>query len=279
MPTTGHVTQLWRYPVKSMLGEQLDSLEIGPLGATGDRAFAVIDVETGKVASAKQPRKWAAMLTLAATLDADGRPQITTPSGDEISGDDRAIGAALSRILGREVALSSKAEDKARYDVYRPAIAELGGESEYESTLASGAPGTFFDFGPVHLIAENSLEHLRTSAAASDFDVRRFRPNVVVRMDGDAAPYIENGWAKVDLTLGPQVAIRGVIPAPRCVMTTLAQRGLPPGDNVLRTLARENLLDFGGTYGKMACLGLYASVAAPGAVKVGDRVTVLGAGA
>src|SRR5687768_14567917 len=105
------IASIWRYPVKSMLGEPMDGCELGPAGIVGDRAYALIDVADGKVASAKNPRKWGALLTCRATYLDSGVAEITLPDGTCVRTDDPEVDAVLSELVGRPVRLSSTAPD------------------------------------------------------------------------------------------------------------------------------------------------------------------------
>lgn len=148
----------------------------------------------------------------------------------------------------------------------------LGGlhEKTTELPLAGGAPaGSFFDYGSVHLVASSTLEHLQTAYQQGRFDVRRFRPNLVVGFNGE--PFIENSWAGRAVTVGNQVVLRVTIPCPRCVNTTLAQASLPRDPGILRTIAQLNRLDL-GDFGRLPCVGVYAEVVKAGVVRRDDVV-------
>jgi uncharacterized protein YcbX len=110
----GTVVSIWRYPVKSMLGEELNSSYVTERGLIGDRTSALIDQQTGKVASAKNPRKWGKLFDFrAAFIDApqvvENIPavRITFPDGTQIfsSDQDYIITNTLSNVLSREVRL------------------------------------------------------------------------------------------------------------------------------------------------------------------------------
>src|SRR5262245_13419662 len=178
------VVSLWRYPVKSMQGEQPDGAELTPTGVVGDRAYAVVDGATGKVASAKHPRKWARLLDCAAAFvaapQADAPPppvRITLPGGDEVTSDDPAVDGRLSEVLGRPVHLVSVAPERPVLEELWPEVDGLApaefiqatavaGEDEDAETVSditmglAAPPGTFFDLSSLHLITTATLDRL-----------------------------------------------------------------------------------------------------------------------
>lgn len=245
----GHVVRLRRYPVKSMQGENLASVEIGPRGLEGDRRFAVIDGEAGRVASAKNPRKWGALLGLRAELR-DGVLVVVAGDGTEFSD---GTAEALSRLLGRRVAVSETPPPAAAIEMFHP---DGGAESVEELP-----PGGFFDLAPVHLLTTATLRRLGELAPGGNFDERRFRPNVVVETVPGLGGFVEGGWVGRILVIG-EARLRVTAPCARCVMTTLAQPGLPADAGVLRAAADHN----------GAAVGAYAVVRGPGAVACGGAV-------
>lgn len=240
------VTAVHRYPVKSMLGESLPACRIDRTGLVGDRAFAVVDVATGEVVNAKPPHGWPGLLGFTARYRDEPEPgsgpprvELTFPDGSALTSDDPAVDGALSAALGREV------------------------------RLAAASPDPFFDLAAVHVLAESTLDRLRSLAPGVRFDVRRFRPNLL--LSGAADGFVENGWPGRTLALGRGGARLAVtIPTMRCVLTTLAQGDLPRDARTLRTVARHNRVDI-PEWGRWSCAGAYADVAAGGSVAVGDR--------
>src|SRR5436309_2354916 len=110
----GSVVSLWRYPVKSMMGEELNRADVTERGLVGDRAYALVDSTDGKVATAKNPRKWPGLFDFRAALAAPPRPEaelpavrIALPDGSLVTSDDRDVNQTLSRALNREVTLGS----------------------------------------------------------------------------------------------------------------------------------------------------------------------------
>jgi uncharacterized protein YcbX len=262
----GRVVAIWRYPVKSMMGEELNATLMTERGVLGDRAFALIDRETGKVASAKNPRRWPNLFDFRAAYveppDAD-RPlppvRITLPDGATLTTDQADAEARLSASTGRPVRLARTPETTATAEGYWPDHDWLAQRDEvFDFTLP---PGTFFDGATAHLVTTASLDRLRVLCPTSRFEVPRFRPNLVIEPAEGAEGFVENGWIGRTLTLGDvQLRIDG--PCPRCVMTTLSQGSLPKDPAVLRTAVQQN----------EGNVGVYASVIRGGRIRRGDRV-------
>jgi uncharacterized protein YcbX len=124
----------------------------------------------------------------------------------------------------------------------------------------------------VHLIASSTLDQLQMAYPQGRFDVRRFRPNIVIRSNGE--PYIENSWAGRMLAIGDEVVLRASIPCPRCVNTTMPQHDLPPDPGILRTIAQHNRRDL-GDFGRLPCAGVYADVVNCGTIRRSDRIRYL----
>lgn len=245
----GTVVSLWRYPVKSMQGEELNATEVTTRGLLGDRAFALLDQADGKVASAKNPRKWPSLFDFRAAFSAPpagGRlppVRITLPDGRAVPDEPGDRDLALSAALGRAVKLLGAAPDSPVLEEYWP---DLEGLTHRDAVTDEGLPaGTFFDLAPVHLLTTATLDRLRDLYPAGRFEARRFRPNVVVALASPEAGFSENGWVGRALTLGPAVRLEVTGPCPRCVMTTLAQADLPQDPGILRTAARHNQVHVG----------------------------------
>lgn len=282
----GSVLQLGRFPVKSMLGESPERVTIGASGVAGDRTHGLVDVETGKVASAKDPRRWASLLECRAELDGDGL-QLNLPGGERLRGDAPDVDARLSALLGREVQLRTnpgttgydyvwELDGLAPDDVIQGSQTSTTDEGRPVSTmpLAFMAPGTFQDVAPITIMTTAALRAMAAHHPDGDWDPARFRSNLLIEVDGDSV--VENGWTGRGLAVGSAV-LDVVAPAPRCVMTTLPQPGLGRDRGILRTVAAHNRQEFVGL-GIWACLGAYATVATPGEVAVGDEVRLLDAG-
>lgn len=276
----GSVVSLWRYPVKSMMGEELNASELTKGGLLGDRAYALVSASDGKVASAKNPGRWPHIFEFHAAL-ADAPPphgpmppvRITLPDGGVVTSEQQDIDQVLSRLFNREVTLDlaalsepESAESRSRRaravtaEEYWPDIEGL----EYRDTVTDfGLPdGTFFDASSVHVLTTATLDRLRGLYPEGRFEVRRFRPNIVVETTNPETGFVENAWIGQILAIGDTVRLQITGPCPRCVMTTLAQGDLPKDTGILRTAAQHN----------RANVGVYASVLQAGRIRRGDSV-------
>jgi uncharacterized protein YcbX len=263
----GTVVSIWRYPVKSMLGEELNSSYVTERGLIGDRTYALIDQETGKVASAKNPRKWGKLFDFRAAFIEDP-PQvvenipavrITFPDGTQIfsdqDGDDdnNNIDHTLSKVLSREVKLIKAASlEKPSYEEYWP---DIEGLAQREKVTDEAMPShTFFDIAVIHILTTSTINHLRQLYPEGRFEVRRFRPNIVIESESSSSEekkdFIENSWVGKKLMIGKDIVLKVIGPCTRCVMITLPQGDLPNDLGILRTVAKYN----------QVTAGVYASV-------------------
>jgi uncharacterized protein YcbX len=232
------VVELWRYPVKSLLGERLDSAALTVEGIQGDRRFAIYDLRSGLGLTARRVPE---LLFASACLRDDGTAEITLPDGSAAADDD-----ALSDWLGRRVALRSAAMDVARR--YENVV-----DFEHEAASAwrqfDGAEGAFHDNAAARV-------SLVSTTTVGSWDPRRFRANVLLEGEGEdslVGSRVELGEATLDV----QMRIE------RCVMVTRAQAGGVERDlDVLRAIARE----------REARLAVGALVVGPGTVHVGDAL-------
>jgi uncharacterized protein len=267
----GSVVSLWRYPVKSMMGEELNASEVTERGLIGDRQFALRDRETGKVVGAKNPRKWGNFFDFRAAFveppqAGSSMPpvRITLPDGTIATSAEDDLEETLSRALGREVTFEeaqARAEG-ARAEEYWPDMEGL----DYRDTVTDFElpEGTFFDLAVVHLLTTATLERLRALYPAGRMEVRRFRPNIVVATGPEEQGFVENDWVGRTVSIGDEVRLRVSGPCPRCVMITLPQGDLPKDSGILRTAAQSN----------HANVGVYADVVKGGTVRRGDHVAV-----
>lgn len=278
------VLSLWRYPVKSMMGEELSAGELTKRGVLGDRAYALVDVETNKVASAKHPRKWPNLFEFRAAFTEPPRSsgdlppvRITLPEGADVRSDQPDIDAVLSAAVGRKVRLMNQAPPEAKLEEYWPDMADLSPQGfrdtiTDEGVAAASPPGTFFDLAPIHILTTATLDRLRQLYPEGRFEVRRFRPNIVVGMAG-TSDFVENDWVGRTVAIS-EARLPVLIPVPRCVMTTLPQGDLPHDAGILRTPAQHNRVDVGGQ-GLYPSVGVYARVDAGGTIRRGDQVTIV----
>jgi len=265
----GSIVSLWRYPVKTMLGEELNAAEVTKRGLLGDRAYALVDNADGKVASAKNPRKWPQMFDCRATLSDLPRTglkvppvRITLPDGTLVDSDQPDIDRILSNVVHREVKLEGAFPEMrtATAEEYWPDIEGL----DYRDTVTDfGLPeGTFFDCAVVHVLTTATLDRLRSLYPEGRFEVRRFRPNLVVETASGDRDFVENAWIGHLLAIGDAVRLSITGSCARCVMTTLPQGDLPKDTGILRTAVQHN----------RASVGVYASVVQGGKIRRGDSV-------
>ncbi|MGB9376114.1 MAG: MOSC N-terminal beta barrel domain-containing protein [Mycobacteriales bacterium] len=210
----GTVASLHRYPVKSLVGEDVERIFVNERGLLGDRLWSVRDPD-GKFGSGKSSarfRKMDGLLALVASYDGE-TPVIAFPDGRSLRGDDPGIDDALSEHVGRPVAL-----------------AQEEGVSH-------------FDDGPFHLITTSGLRWL-SDVHGKCVDARHFRPNLVLATDDVAGP-VEQSWIGRRVAIGDELIVDITDPMPRCVMVTMPQAALPAEDGLLRTVTDVNEMMFG----------------------------------
>lgn len=278
------VYELWRYPVKSMQGERLDGARLSERGVEGDRAHAVRDQDTGKIASAKHPQKWGALLQCTARITSRGGAMetlcVTLPDGRQITArhDDWAdVNAALCSMTSHVVRLVNVVPETPEIDRYWPDMEGLAlRDTVTSNVIGQGAPvGTFFDFAPLHLLTTATLAALLALYPASQVDRRRFRPNLVVKTPATTRGFVENDWVGRTILIGREVRLRVTNPVPRCVVPTLPQGDLAADLGILRAIAAHNRPPVPARDGvRTPCLGVYAVVERGGVVRVGDAVRV-----
>ncbi|KAF3977097.1 MAG: MOSC domain-containing protein [Methylococcales symbiont of Iophon sp. n. MRB-2018] len=258
------IASLWRYPVKSMMGEELRSTKVTEKGIYGDRAFALVDMETGKIVSAKNPRRWANMFSFRSRYDDLGSSnniRITLPDGTTVNSNDDSANSMLSKALGKEVKFISQVPDNPQLEEYWPDIAEL--DNRNMVTDENMPKGTFYDLAIIHLLTTSTLNELSRLYPEGRFEARRFRPNIIVNTDQDG--FVESGWIGKTVAIGDEVKLKITDHCPRCVMTTLEQGDLPKDTKILRIAAEHN----------KAHVGVYAEVIKGGTIKCADAVRVM----
>src|SRR6266581_4906345 len=183
----GSVVSLWRYPVKSMMGEELNATEVTERGLLGDRAYALIESSDGKAATAKNPRKWPRLFDFRATFIEPARAaaqvppvRIALPDGTTVTSDQGDLNQILSQALNREVTLRAAQHGAVHAEEYWP---DMEGLDHRDTVTDFTLPaGTFFDVAMVHLLTTATLDRLRELYPQGRFEVRRFRPNIVVQL-------------------------------------------------------------------------------------------------
>jgi uncharacterized protein len=294
MTVVGSVAEIWRYPVKSMGGERLKQSAIATRGLHADRMWAVRDVELNTFTTG---RRWPVLLQCSARFveDPAGRPAgpgdvleviVTFPDGGEMSSSDPAINDRLSQLIGKPARLESlpALSEKERYrtpqankaDLRRQfAIAEGERLPDFSmfpvrklAELARYATpvGALYDAYPILLMTRASLRAMAERAPGSQFDVRRFRPNVLIDVDG--AELVEFGWVGGRVR-APNVTFSAEIPTLRCSIPTRQQGDLPADPTVLKTINAH----------ADHCLGVYANVTSPGTLAEDDPLELEAASA
>lgn len=269
-----------------MSGESLSQVTIGPRGIPGDRAWAVRDEERGGI---RGGRRFATLMQCAARYldepsnEGSSPAEITLPSGERIMSTDEVVATALSEAIGSPVTLwpllpadaldhykrgapmSDDVETELRQLFARAPDEPLPDLSVFPAELIKyeSPPGTYFDAFPLLVATQQSLNTLAAAAPNSTFDVRRFRPNILIDAD-DNAKLPEKDWVGKNIRIGT-AELKIELECPRCVMTTHPFDNLPKDPTIMRTLVKEA----GGN------LGVYANVTKPGQVKLSDRIEIL----
>lgn len=288
--TQAQVHSLFRYPVKSMGGESLNQTPLTVLGIPGDRAWAVKDEVRGGIRGGK---RFPVLMDMHAQFinapQADTRIEARSPpvrmqfpDGSSADSQDPAINDKLSACLGSAVSLwpilpadalehyrrgapeFEDMETELRAAFGRTKEESLPDLSQFPKELFEyqSPPGTYFDAYPILIMSRSGLAALQSDAPGSDFDVRRFRPNILV--DGNSQPYFEDEWVGKTLQIG-SARLKVELPCPRCVMTTHGFDDLAKDPGIMRTLVRSH----------DGHLGVYANIIEPGTIAAGDSVVVL----
>jgi uncharacterized protein len=286
MTSLATLSEIRRYPVKSMQGESLETAELNSLGIHGDRLWAVRDVESGKILSAKNPKVGQALLTCSAqTVIHHGQSTVVlTINNHQWDALDPAVHAGLGTLLGREVRLVPATGSDEVYESYWPAIDDMVlSDMTIDLGISSGTrKGTFVDLSALHLLTQNSVDHLRELNPELEVSLDRFRPGLAFQVEGasqsseasqsNGTGFLEKSWINRTAHLGGTTLAIGS-ESPRCVMTTVAQNDLPRQLAVLQTIAQHNKVNWGG-FGNFACLGVYAEVSTGGQISIGDTLAL-----
>jgi uncharacterized protein YcbX len=239
----GEISEIWRYPVRSLRGERLEEVRVGEAGVAGDRALGVIDAETGQEAQVADGRAWHRLLELAAVFpdpEVLTAAELTFPDGTLRRSDAEDLPRMLSEHVRRRVVLRHF------------------GPQDDDFVRA-------YDFAPLHILTTATLARLAAAHPNGRFSPQRFRPNLVIATPG-ANGFLEDSWIGRELGVGPELRLRVTEPCKRCVTTTAAQDGLPKDPEILKSVVKEN----------QANAGVYAAVLSGGLVREGDAVEVIG---
>lgn len=289
MTRIGSVASAWRYPAKSMMGDEFPLLRVGEGGIAGDRGWAVRDEVRGGIRGAKKIGELMQLHAAYVSEPAAEPPvppiEIRFPDGSVARSDDDDVNDRLSEFLDHAVTLwpLQPASDLDHYRRGAPdtddSLAELraifGREIDEPLPTFEGLPldvlieyesppGSYFDAFPILVVTDRSLATLAELAPDSAFDVRRFRPNVVVALDEPDGPFPEQKWVGRRLRVG-EVELDVTAPCPRCVMVTRGFGDLPPDRQVLRTVVKQANQN----------VGVYATVATPGILSAGANVELV----
>lgn len=223
------ISEIWRYPVKSMLGEQLDQANVGSSGIEGDRRWAVVDAESGVSLSAK---RYADLLRCQAWTS-DSEVMIRLPNRRELPAGSAEVARGLSDLLGRQVATRSAEATETIQHEFPTAVTE----GEGEPFLYEPKTEAFVDCAPLQLLTTGTLKEFQRLLPASIIRRARFRPNFLV--ETDEIGFIENDWVNIDITLG-SLRCQVYDHTRRCIMVALAQGDLPRDTDVIRTILKNN---------------------------------------
>ncbi|OBF41203.1 sulfurase [Mycobacterium sp. ACS1612] len=284
---------MWRYPVKSLGGARIEQAEVGARGVLGDRLWAVRDVEKDVTASARQlPALLTATARYVDAVPPEAGPgnvpevEITFPDGTAVSSSDHAVHTKLSELVDREVALTALPPDTSLHKLSRrersatmsaswlraafglsddeklPDLSMMRVSDMVNFTRYSTPPGMFVDLAPVHVLTTTSLATIG-SELGTDLDVRRFRPNVLLKVADPDDGLPESHWTGAHLALGGAV-LNVAMPTIRCVVPSRAQPGFAVDRRITKAVATR----------AERCLGVYCWVDAAGSVRVGDDVAL-----
>ena len=276
-PMLGTVAEIDRYPVKSMLGERVSELLFTATGGVGDRAWALRDLTSGKIASAKKYPKlldFRAVYAVEPGRGTEARVIITTPKGLEVEINDPGASRIISDILGHAVRLESQAGAAEKTDIDRATVFGDQPPSAFKPEWTTATmpdhfelkAGSFFEISAIYMVTSGSIHHLRDCQGGTALiDQRRFRPNIFINSGVESGAFVEDGWVDHTIRIGAQMTVNDIKPTVWCVTSTLPQQELPRDLSILRTIAKQH----------HGCFGVYGTVAAPGVVRLGDPVILL----
>lgn len=250
---TMRLVQIARYPVKSLQGEIVSAAELELNGLYGDRAWGIRDETTGKVLTARRAPQ---LLFAAAALTADGTPVITLPSGVTCYGPGAETDAALSDWLDKPVRLISSAKvPAARAEFFADPTDDASEAIEWTMPV-----GRFVDLHPLLVLTTASLRRGAALHPDGDWDLRRFRANLVVDVAEEG--WVEDGWCGTTILGIGDARLKPLEPCVRCTMVTRPQPDLDDDRDIFRTLAGHH----GGLF------GAWTAVLTGATVNVGDEV-------
>ena len=289
MIKVGTVQQIWRYPIKGMAGESLEACHLGETGLQGDRIWALRDVARQEIQSCKfrpQLLRCIARCRQQQLTDDHDAVDIVFPDGRIVGSDDPVIDELLTSLTGHDSTLEYL-RPLAELDFYRRHkkddhtwLEELKATFDREpgeplpdlDALPQSAvdfvsvPGTFFLVSPLHLVTTATIDHLRSINPESDWDLQRFRPNLVIETEPGMEGLVEQAWINQTLQVGSAI-IDCNGSTPRCGAVTRSQQALQPDNNILRSIVKNAEQN----------LGVYGAIETSATIQLGDEVFVASA--
>ena len=243
----GRVAEIWRYPVNGLQGEKLSEARVLATGIYGDHLYAIRDLSSGKILDPKSYNfSWGESL---------GQPAMLVLTSKLSSGTEGRYTISIES-SGRTICTTDQPDASARISASLGADLELVPYPRFaESRVRSGRT--------LHLLTTGSLGTLGTVYPEGDFDVRRFRPNIVVATTPGSGGYPEERWVGKELELG---GVRMLVGKPnvRCKVTTMTQPGIREDPRIMETVQRENASN----------LGVLGRATVEGNLRVGDPVSL-----
>ncbi len=272
----GTIQQILRFPVKSMGGEFLSTTYVDENGLEGDRTFALKELETGFIVSAKNPKKWKAIIELEAFFENE-KLKIRQTTSRQVFDNENDITNLIEKLTKRKVSLVANSNTQEIREADRSPLEQTGSDIRQEPLASASKAGHFFDFAPIHLMTTSSLKTISQFYPKGKFDLKRFRPNLLIDT-GDKTGFVENEWLGKTLHIGKNLQIKIIEPCPRCVVTTLQQGELEKDNEILKTIVRHNQVEsythYPGTLFK-GVLGVYGIIEQSGVINIGDELVVV----
>jgi len=258
-----------------MGGEFLDTTFVDENGVEGDRIFALKELETGFIVSAKNPKKWKAIIELEAFLENE-KIKIRQIKTGQVFDNENDIINLIEKLTARKVSLVSNSNQQEIREADRSPIEQTGSIINQEPLASASKVGHFFDFAPIHLMTTSSLNEIKKHYPKGKFDIERFRPNLLIDT-GNKTGFVENEWLGKTLQIGTDLQIKIIEPCPRCVVTTLKQGELEKDHEILKTIVQHNQVEshtyYPGTLFK-GVLGVYGIIEKSGEIIRGDDVVI-----
>ena len=281
MNKVGEISEIWRYPVKGMAGESLSAGQLGRSGLAGDRIWAVRDTARQEIQSCKfRPELLLCSARVSAAVAA--QVDILFPDGTVLGGENTEAHARVSQLIGHASTLEPlrplsdldfyrrhKRDDHTWLAELKATFERVGDEplpnffADFPAAAAEfvALPGTFFLVTPFHLLTTATLAWLKGLNPQSDWDARRFRPNVLIDTGAGRTGLVEQDWIGKRLVIG-SATLDCAGTTPRCGAITRAQCSLPADKLALRTVVQHADQN----------VGVYGSPVQAGDMRVGDAV-------